>query len=484
MCRLWSNNKGSLNFGRSTLFNLFLYCLTASIASVSSADNSDELQLVIREFLAVNEQGMRDEDGDFSDWIEIYNTSDRTIQLEGWFLTDDPNDLRKWVLPELSVEPFKSILVFASGKDRINPFGGSLHTNFKLTSESGFLAIVQPDGITLEHAFEDYPKQYADVSYGVGGEIASIQAITPESEASILSFESPTIDTDWTLPTFDSDSWTSATASAGFWSAPLDYSEHVATELPPFNGDLLIKIPFAVPPGATLSSLNARHDDAFRAWINGHLVAAANLSDTVPPVPIKPHEGDAVLTLESFELSSHRHLVNQSGSDGVIATWDPSSSSAESLVDLSGRGHHATLRGPTLTPNSEFGQVLRFDGEDDLVILDSHMDFDLADFSVSAWVHVVEGENFSNRLVSRDTVTEPNRKLFTLRTSYRNGERPAFQIFQRGPEMLLTVESDLPLKTGWHQIVGVREAGVALRIYVDGEHPGRHSRLHDGAHRH
>ena len=45
---------------------------------------------MISEFLAANKNGLTDEDGDYSDWIEIYNPGHRPVNLSGWSLTDDP----------------------------------------------------------------------------------------------------------------------------------------------------------------------------------------------------------------------------------------------------------------------------------------------------------------------------------------------------------------------------------------------------------
>ena len=48
--------------------------------------------LVINEFMADNDNVLQDEDGDYSDWIEIHNVSSNAINLNGWYLTDDIGD--------------------------------------------------------------------------------------------------------------------------------------------------------------------------------------------------------------------------------------------------------------------------------------------------------------------------------------------------------------------------------------------------------
>ena len=98
-------------------------------------------EVVISEFLASNFSILTDEDGDNSDWIEISNLSDQTIDLDGWALTDDVDDLQRWVMPKVILEPAEKLVVFASGKNRAN-FNQELHTNFKLNASGEYLALI------------------------------------------------------------------------------------------------------------------------------------------------------------------------------------------------------------------------------------------------------------------------------------------------------------------------------------------------------
>lgn len=145
--------------------------------------------VVINELLAINtsEQPLGpgellDEDGDDVDWLELYNMSSVPVDLSGWFLTDDPDDLTRWRLPsETVLDPGQYRVVLASGKDRTDP-AGALHTDFKLDGSGEYLALVYPDGQTVAHAYHQrdartgrpgYPPQRADCSYGlVGGDVA------------------------------------------------------------------------------------------------------------------------------------------------------------------------------------------------------------------------------------------------------------------------------------------------------------------------
>ena len=90
-------------------------------------------QVVISEFMEKNRAVLRDEDGDFSDWIELYNQSREAVSLAGWNISDKESKLG-WPLPELMLEPGQRLLLFASGKDRQ---GEQLHTDFALSGEEG-----------------------------------------------------------------------------------------------------------------------------------------------------------------------------------------------------------------------------------------------------------------------------------------------------------------------------------------------------------
>ncbi len=122
---------------------------------------------VISEFLALNTNGLVDEDGQASDWLELANWGDTPISLSGWYLTDDLAELTQWPLPDLTLAAGEQRLIFASGKDRRSP-QGPLHTNFRLSGDGEALALVKSDGTSIAFAYQPtFPPQVADVSYGV-----------------------------------------------------------------------------------------------------------------------------------------------------------------------------------------------------------------------------------------------------------------------------------------------------------------------------
>src|SRR5436309_2946766 len=86
-------------------------------------------QVIISEFMASNSGTLRDEDNDTSDWIEIFNTSSSTVDLNGWALTDNPSLPKQWIFPSVNLGAKGFLVVFASAKDR-RVVGSPLHTNF------------------------------------------------------------------------------------------------------------------------------------------------------------------------------------------------------------------------------------------------------------------------------------------------------------------------------------------------------------------
>ena len=124
-------------------------------------------KLLITEMMAINGSTLADEDGDYSDWIEIYNPGVSAINLYNWSLTDDPAELNKWQFPSATINAGSYLIVFASDKNRKNA-NGQFHTNFKLSGSGEYLALVESDMKTISYSYgQAYPAQQEDVSYGL-----------------------------------------------------------------------------------------------------------------------------------------------------------------------------------------------------------------------------------------------------------------------------------------------------------------------------
>lgn len=176
--------------------------------------------LIINEFMASNVHTLKDGDGKSSDWIEIYNTSDATINLLGWHLTDDPDILDKWPFPDETIAGGGYFLVFASGED-VNDYvdaGGYYHTNFNLSKNGEYLALVRPDGVVM-HEFDDFPAQDTDISYGLDAN--AINLVSRGANASLLIPSDGSLGNNWIRNDFipDTNYWSSVHTGVGFTSA-------------------------------------------------------------------------------------------------------------------------------------------------------------------------------------------------------------------------------------------------------------------------
>ncbi|MFQ5650735.1 MAG: CotH kinase family protein [bacterium] len=125
--------------------------------------------LVINEFLASNRRGTLDEDGDSSDWIELYNAGDEPVELAGLALTDDEQQPGRWRFPPRTLAPGGYLLVWASGKDRS---GDELHSNFKLSASGEFVGLYAGSGQQIDGVGFDVQKEdisMARIPDGSGG---------------------------------------------------------------------------------------------------------------------------------------------------------------------------------------------------------------------------------------------------------------------------------------------------------------------------
>jgi len=126
------------------------------------------IPLVINEFVASNnsDSGISDPEGDYDDWIEIYNSGDTAIDLGGMYLTDDLDEPTKWQIPEgypaqTTIGADDYILIWADE----DTSDGSLHADFKLSADGEQIGLFDTDGITLIDGIT-FGEQVTNVSYG------------------------------------------------------------------------------------------------------------------------------------------------------------------------------------------------------------------------------------------------------------------------------------------------------------------------------
>lgn len=143
---------------RRPLLTLFL----SFVCSLFGLQGIHAQHIVINEYMASNGTVFADEDGDYEDWIELYNADSISVNLGNWSITDDPSRLRRWVFPNVILNPGDFLVFFASGKNRKE--GPYFHTNFSISASGEPLILSNPSGTIIDqHKAIPIPR---DVSYG------------------------------------------------------------------------------------------------------------------------------------------------------------------------------------------------------------------------------------------------------------------------------------------------------------------------------
>ncbi len=131
---------------------------------VTEMPHAEEQSILINEFMTSNQTSLPDDDGDLSDWIELYNPGNEPVDLTGYWLSDKSENAFRWRFPAVTIEPKDFLVVFASGKNRSDPERNYLHTNFKLNDSNDTLVLSLPDGVILD--IKEIRNMEQDVSYG------------------------------------------------------------------------------------------------------------------------------------------------------------------------------------------------------------------------------------------------------------------------------------------------------------------------------
>lgn len=122
--------------------------------------------LIISEIMSSNNYTIKDKYGNYSDYIEIYNGYDYDINLEGYYLSDDDFNTKKWIFPNVTIKAKSYLVVYASGKNEV--IEEEIHTNFKLSSDKEVVALTSKEGKLLSKI--NYGETTNDSSYGYNGE--------------------------------------------------------------------------------------------------------------------------------------------------------------------------------------------------------------------------------------------------------------------------------------------------------------------------
>ena len=103
----------------------------------------------ISELMAENRACLADASGAFPDWIELYNGAAAAQDLSGFWLSDDPEQPRKWRIPEgVSVGAESCLLIFCDGGDGVT--NGEVHAGFSLSRYGESVTLSNPVGTEVD----------------------------------------------------------------------------------------------------------------------------------------------------------------------------------------------------------------------------------------------------------------------------------------------------------------------------------------------
>ena len=126
-------------------------------ASIAAGD------IVINEVMASNTKTKADPNGQFDDWIELYNKSSASVDISGWYISDNPSNVRKWKLPQGTSIPANAYLIVWADEDSSQNTATSFHANFKLSAAGETIILSQKDSTIVDQV--TFGQQKADISY-------------------------------------------------------------------------------------------------------------------------------------------------------------------------------------------------------------------------------------------------------------------------------------------------------------------------------
>ncbi|MDB4297687.1 CotH kinase family protein [Flavobacteriaceae bacterium] len=152
------------------LKNMFFKSLLLLFISI----NIYSQNLVINEILASNITTNTDQDNSYNDWVEIYNIGSSDVNLKGYGLSDDSEELDKWLFPSLVIKPGSYLLVWCSSKDTTE---NELHTNFKISASGENIYLTDTSRTIIDSFSETIMEDdvsYARVPNGSGNFVRSV----------------------------------------------------------------------------------------------------------------------------------------------------------------------------------------------------------------------------------------------------------------------------------------------------------------------
>lgn len=148
---------------------IILFIVAITLVMLFKGDDSyiKTSSLYISEIVASNSYAYKDSDGEFSDYIELFNDNDYDINLENYRLTDSIYEINKWRFPSIIIKAHEYLVIFASGKNNCQE-SDKCHVNFKLNSEGETISLIDNTGNIISRvSYSNLKNDYA-ISYVKG----------------------------------------------------------------------------------------------------------------------------------------------------------------------------------------------------------------------------------------------------------------------------------------------------------------------------
>ena len=124
--------------------------------------------LVINEVMASNLSSVADQSGEYDDWVELYNGNSFSLNLNGYYLSDNENDLTKWSFPNITIAANEYLIIWCDTAGSTQP---GLHTTYRLSADQEEVYLTDPNGTVIDAVhYVNMPtdQSYARVPNGIG----------------------------------------------------------------------------------------------------------------------------------------------------------------------------------------------------------------------------------------------------------------------------------------------------------------------------
>lgn len=170
---------------KAHLFEFLILIFVVGFTTCKKEENlptSVKGNIVINELLPKNTMHGADQDGQFDDWIELYNLSGESLDISGYYLTDSKKELTKWKFPEGTTIGKSGYLIVWADKDTTQT---GLHTNFKLSSGGETVVFLTPAQEVIDEVkfpADSLELSYARIPNGTGSFVKSTPTFNAENK--------------------------------------------------------------------------------------------------------------------------------------------------------------------------------------------------------------------------------------------------------------------------------------------------------------